>query len=199
MTALILALTTIFVASTHPAKDCEDGVYTYENIVEVAANHCKYAKSENINIDLLWSLVAIEEKYNVPYHLRGMILAAACMESGYNPLAKGDRKFSKDGKTPKAIGILQQWPMYEKAYGTVRTDPISAADGWMKHIVSKLEKVRKQCRFRDEVRKWIGAWVTGIRYPKKGGRCREVPNHLRLLNDWHAEAKKLSCEPPIGC
>tara|TARA_R110000824_G_scaffold220663_3_gene407836 strand:- start:3701 stop:4300 length:600 start_codon:yes stop_codon:yes gene_type:complete len=199
MTALILALTTVLVSGLQPGKDCEENAYAYENIVEIAANHCKYAKSENINIDLLWSLVAIEDKYNVPYKLRGMILAAACMESGYNPLAKGDRKFSKDGKTPKAIGILQQWPMYERAYGTVRTDPVSAADGWMKHIVSKLGKVRKQCRFTNEVRRWIGAWVTGIRYPKKGGRCLEVPNHLRLLNDWHDKAKKLFCEPPTGC
>jgi len=199
MNVLILVLTTALVASPQPTEGCENGAYDYENIVEVAANHCKYARSENINIELLWSLVAIEEKYNVPYHLRGMILAAACMESGYNPSAQGDRKFSKDGKTPKAIGILQQWPMYEKAYGTVRTDPISAADGWMKHIVSKLDKVRKQCRFRNKTRRWIGAWVTGIRYPKKGGRCMEVPNHLRLLNNWRDKAKKLACESPIGC
>jgi hypothetical protein len=190
---------TIFmlISAVFTPVQCDADVLDYENIVNIAATECKYAKSDTVDEDLLWSLVEIEKKYNVPYELRGMILAAACMESGYNPNAKGDRKFSKSKKKPMAIGILQQWPIYEKMYGTVRTDPISAADTWMKHIVKMLPKVTKQCRYKSERRKWIAAWVTGIRYKKKGGRCKERPKHLRLLNKWHRTAKIISCED--GC
>jgi hypothetical protein len=160
--------------------------------------NCKNARPENIDPELLWSLVEVERKYDVPYELRGMILAAACMESGYNPEAKGDRKFSKNKKKPMAIGILQQWPIYERAYGAVRTDPVSAADTWMRHIVKMLPKVKKQCKYRTERRQWIAAWVTGIRYKKPGGRCKETPKHLKLLNRWHREARRRSCAED-GC
>ena len=187
----------ILISTAFTPTQCGVDALDYENIVNIAATECKYAKSDNIDDDLLWSLVEIEKKYNVPYELRGMLLAAACMESGYNPNAKGDRKFSKSKKRPMAIGILQQWPIYEKMYNTVRTDPVSAADTWMKHIVKMLPKVTKQCRYKSEKRKWIAAWVTGIRYKKKGGRCKEKPKHLRLLNKWHRSAKNISCED--GC
>ena len=136
----------ILISSAFTPTQCGVDALDYENIVNIAATECKYAKSDNIDDDLLWSLVEIEKKYNVPYELRGMILAAACMESGYNPNAKGDRKFSKSKKRPMAIGILQQWPIYEKMYNTVRTDPVSAADTWMKHIVKMLPKVPVQER-----------------------------------------------------
>ena len=195
MSSIILLLASSLVASS---TSCEQEALNYETIVYLAATECKNAKPGNIDEDLLWSLVEIEKKYNVPYELRGMILAAACMESGYNPNAKGDRKFSKSKKDPMAIGILQQWPIYEKMYNTVRTDPISAADTWMKHIVKMLPKVVKQCKYKTERRRWIAAWVTGIRYKKPGGRCKETPKHLRILNKWHREAKIISCEEN-GC
>ena len=178
--------------------DCSGAAYNYSNIVDLASTDCKYARPENINIELLWDLVEIEKKYNVPQEMRGMVLAAACMESGYNPNALGDRKFSKSGKRPMAVGILQQWPMYEKSYGTDRRDPLSAADSWLKHIVRKLKKVERQCKYKSVRRKWIAAWVTGIRYPKKGGRCRERPKHLKLLNRWHRAARR-HCSETIGC
>ena len=82
---------------------CEQDALNYDNLVYVAMKNCKNAKPENIDPELLWSLVEVERKYDVPYELRGMILAAACMESGYNPEAKGDRKFSKSKKKPMAI------------------------------------------------------------------------------------------------
>ena len=89
-----------------------------------------------------------------------------------------------------AIGILQQWPMYEKVYGTDRTDPVSAAMTWMQHIVRQIPKVKKQCRYRTDKRIWLAAWVTGIRYKKPGGRCNERPKHYRLLRSWHRKIKK---------
>ncbi len=195
MGSILLLIATSFVAT---ADFCEQDALNYDNIVSVAMKNCKNARPENIDPELLWSLVEVERKYDVPYELRGMILAAACMESGYNPEAKGDRKFSKNKKKPMAIGILQQWPIYERVYGAVRTDPVSAADTWMRHIVKMLPKVKKQCKYRTERRQWIAAWVTGIRYKKPGGRCKETPKHLKLLNRWHREARRRSCAED-GC
>lgn len=195
MGSILLLIATSFVAT---ADFCEQDALNYDNIVSVAMKNCKNARPENIDPELLWSLVEVERKYDVPYELRGMILAAACMESGYNPEAKGDRKFSKNKKKPMAIGILQQWPIYERTYGAVRTDPVSAADTWMRHIVKMLPKVKKQCKYRTERRQWIAAWVTGIRYKKPGGRCKETPKHLKLLNRWHREARRRSCAED-GC
>ena len=195
MGSILLLIATSFVAT---ADFCEQDALNYDNIVSVAMKNCKNARPENIDPELLWSLVEVERKYDVPYELRGMILAAACMESGYNPEAKGDRKFSNNKKKPMAIGILQQWPIYERAYGAVRTDPVSAADTWMRHIVKMLPKVKKQCKYRTERRQWIAAWVTGIRYKKPGGRCKETPKHLKLLNRWHREARRRSCAED-GC
>ena len=196
---IYLVVSVLAAALSQDGDTCQKQYPKYEDIVYLAATDCKYAKEENIDFDLLWDLVEIEKKYGVPTELRGMVLAAACMESGYNPKAKGDRKFSKSGKRPMAIGILQQWPIYEKVYGTDRTDPISCADSWLKHIVKKLKKVDRQCKYKSTKKRWVAAWVTGIRYPKKGGRCRERPKHLRLLNKWHRKAKKMACEEIFGC
>ena len=197
MIILTLILATAFGGAPY-SEDCSEAGHSYANLVDIASTDCKYARSENVDIELLWGLVEIEKKYNVPEEVRGMVLAAACMESGYNPNALGDKKFSKSGKHPMAVGILQQWPVYEKMYGTDRRDPLAAADSWLKHITKKLKKVERQCKYRTVRKKWIAAWGTGIRYPKKGGRCRERPKHLKLLNRWHRAAKKL-CNETIGC
>ena len=66
---------------------------TYEDLKWHAFYNCKNTKhpSEKI-IDIL---IEVEKSFNPPPEMRGMILAAACMESGFNPNALGDRKFSK--------------------------------------------------------------------------------------------------------
>ena len=163
-----------------------DSPITYEEVLDEAINNCYNKKPDRIDVGMLEDLIEIEKDFNVPESLRGMILAAACRESRYNPNAKGDRKFSKNKKTPMAIGLLQLWPIYEKMYpGLDRTDPLQSAKAWMKHIVKQIPKVKKQCRYKTEKRTWIAAWVTGIRYKKAGGRCREAPLHLRTLKKWH--------------
>ena len=175
-----------------------DSEITYEEIKHQAIWHCKNRSPEKVDEALIDLLIDVERAYEVPSQLRGMLLAAACMESGYNPAAKGDKKFSKNKKKPMAIGIVQQWRWYEKYYGTDRTDPFSAADTWMQHIVSKLPKVTKQCRFKTEKKLWIAAWVTAIRAPKAGGRCYQKPNHYRLLRKWHRNIR-LDREDGDGC
>ena len=77
-----------------------------------------------------------------------------------------------------AIGILQLWPWVKKN-GINRNNLESSAAFWLSHIESRLPKVRKICKPRTELLAWKQAWVTAVRAPKKGGRCREVTKHWR--------------------
>ena len=161
---------------------------TYDELKYYALTNCK--NNRNPSESVVDTLIDVEKVYSPPPEMRGMILAAACMESGFRPDAKGDRKFSKSKRKPMAIGVLQQWSYYEKAYGTVRTNPRSAGMSWMAHIVRMIPKVKKQCRYKKDDRVWLAAWVTGIRYKKKGGRCKERPKHYRLLRKWHRQIER---------
>lgn len=194
MKSIVIALLLITLPEipTHAESDIPaDITILYEDVVEQAINNCPNAKPGKVSPTLLWELVKVEKTFKVPAELRGMILAAACKESGYNPEARGDRKFSKDGKTPMALGILQMWKIYEKMYpGIDRTNPKQAAIGWMSHIVSKIPKVKKRCKYKTQERIWVAAWVTGIRSKKIGGRCRERPKHYKLLKRWHRNIEK---------
>ena len=90
----------------------------------------------------------------------------------------------------KAVGILQFWPWAEKYID--RENPLESADFWMKRIKRQLKKsVKKNCSFKSEKRKWLAAWVTAVRSPKKGGRCYEKVKHYGLLKRWHRSIKKL--------
>lgn len=122
-------------------------------------------------------LLAVERKLGVPEFMIGMTLAAACSESCYNEKAKGDHKFSKSGE-PKAVGIFQLWP-WVKRYGVDRGNLESSATFWITHVKRQLPKVKKLCRPRTKTLLWKQAWVTAVRAPKKGGRCREVVKHWR--------------------
>jgi len=161
---------------------------SYDELKHYAMTNCKY--NSNPSEDVVNLLIDVERIYGPPASMRGMILAAACMESGFRPDAEGDRKFSKSKKKPMAIGVLQQWPYYEKSYDTDRRNPRSAGMSWMAHIVRQIPKVKKQCRYRTDERVWLAAWVTGIRYKKKGGRCKERPKHYRILRQWHRKIER---------
>jgi hypothetical protein len=183
-------------------RQISDNEVSYEELKDQAIHNCR--RSRNPSTKVIDTLIKVEQLFNPPPSMRGMILAAACMESGFNPLAKGDRKFSKSKKLPMAIGVLQQWPIYEKMYGTDRTNPESAARSWMAHIVRQLPKVKKQCKYTTDRKIWVAAWVTGIRYKKAGGRCKELPKHYRLLKKWHRTIKrnrdaKLTCDKKGDC
>tara|TARA_R110000824_G_scaffold25542_1_gene88979 strand:- start:1919 stop:2509 length:591 start_codon:yes stop_codon:yes gene_type:complete len=170
---------------------------TYEEVLSEAIHNCKGVDPEKVDIRLLEELLEVEKEFNVPPKLRGMILAAACQESKYNPKARGDKKFSKDRKTPMAVGILQMWKIYEKMYpGLDRTNPVEAARAWMKHIVKQIPKIKRACKHRADAKVWVAAWVTGIRYKKIGGRCRERPKHHRTLKRWH---KNIKIKRANGC
>jgi hypothetical protein len=171
MLTTIILVGSLFVNTTNELET------KYSDIVYQATNNCPGLDASKV-----------DHKYNPPKSLRGMVLAAACQESKYNPVAEGDKKFSKRRK-PKAIGLLQFWPWAEKYIN--RKDPYQSADFWMKRIVKQLStSVRRNCKFRSKKRRWVAAWVTAIRYPKKGGRCYEKPKHYYLLKKWYRNIKK---------
>ena len=189
MNALLTALISSAIMGGYPQdNNIPQDIYDdYASIVDQATYKCPYAKPEKVNVKLLWDLVKIEAKHNPPPELQGMLLAAACHESGYNPKALGD--YTKKTRYPRAQGILQQW-VWVKKYGVDRFNPHQAAEFWMKHVVRQLKKVKKQCRFRSQKKLWIAAWVTSIRYPKTSGRCYERPLHLRILKKWQRNIKR---------
>ena len=182
-----IIMTTLIAASPKPYSDIE--------ILQQAKNNCRNAKPEVVDMSMLTQLLEIEKSYGVPDSLRGLLLASACQESGYNPNAEGDHKFSKR-RLPKAIGLFQMWPWWASkrwGYGVDRRDPLPAAHAYLHHISGLLNKVRRRCRInkRHVKKNWIVAWVTGIRGIKKeGNRCNERPNHLRTLKKWHRAIKK---------
>ena len=167
-----------------------DDPISYEELRNHAVFNCKNRKPEKIDYSIIDLLISIEYSYSPPVSLRGMLLAAACSESGFNPLAKGDYRRNKRGnKRPMAWGILQFWPWAEKKELINRLDPKVSAELWMKRISERIDKIKKQCRYRDNKRQWLAAWVTAIRAPKKGGRCYERPNHYTVLKRWHEQIR----------
>jgi hypothetical protein len=199
MIAMIAMLGTMMVH----APPSEDDIF-YEEVIFEALTDCKnFATTDEKRIQntekMLWKIVEIERRFHVPDSLRGMLLSAACAESGYNPLAKGDwitrMHRGRKRKTARAHGLYQMWPWWIRAYKINRTDPIQTSDAFMKHIEKQLKRIK--CKFRSPRRRWIAAWVTAIRAPKRGGRCHEKPKHLRILKKWHKSIKRARSMP--GC
>ncbi len=187
---MLMSLVILLSVSNHLFPETQ----MYDLVLEQAVNNCKNKNAKDVDIDLLTKLISVEKEYNLPDDLKGMLLSAACYESGYNPEAKGDHKFSKNKKTPKAIGLFQMWPWWENkkyGYGIDRTCPEQSADAYMRHIHKQIKKVKKRCFFKTEERIWISAWVHAIRKPKKKGRCYEKPLHLALLKRWHKNIDKI--------
>ena len=149
------------------------------DVAKISVESCSRVKKKNMQsaLSIARKMLDVEKSMGVPKQFYGMSLAAACLESGFNPRAKGDKR----GKKYKAIGVLQLWPFYKRVYGTVRTDVVSSTASWLKHIMRMLPKVKKQCRYKSTERIWVAAWVTGIRYKKPGGRCKEKPLHYKQL------------------
>jgi len=152
---------------------------SYIDVAKISVESCSRVREKNrpSAIKIAREMLAVEKSMGVPKQFVGMSLAAACLESGFNPLAKGDKR----RKSFKAIGVLQLWPFYKKAYGTVRTDVVSSTESWLKHIKRMIPMVKKQCRYKSIEKIWVAAWVTGVRYKKPGGRCMERPLHYRQL------------------
>lgn len=199
---LVIAGVLFFVTDSKASTTVE---VSYEEIEYEAIYNCRNKNWDDVDEKIIKTLIKVEKQYNVPPKLRGMLLAAACSESGYNPFAKGDwRKRTRRGKkvkVPMAIGLFQMWPWWERAYKIDRNSIEPAAHAFMKHIVRQLKRIK--CKWRKPHRRWVAAWVTAIRSPSKNGRCNQKPAHLKILKKWHRSARdyrKNGCDSrPCGC
>ena len=173
----------------------------YDLILNEAIHNCKNKSAKDIDTEILKTLISVEKEYELPDKVKGLLLSSACCESGYNPNAQGDHKFSKNKKKPKAVGLFQMWPWWENkkyGYGIDRTSPEDSARAYISHIHKQIEKVKKKCFFKTEEKIWISAWVHAIRKPKKEGRCYEKPLHLSVLKRWHKNINKTLKEKRFG-
>ena len=165
--------------------------YDYDWIIH-EAHQCRNAKLKTINSGIVTELAEIEDfyfqKYDIPNDLRGMLLAAACVESGYNAKAKGDWKITfKTRKHPRAKGILQFWQWAEKRYGLNRFDPIQSAHVWMQHVANTYNKSFCRGYRLTKKQRWLGAWAQAVRgrlTKENRYRCFERTKHWRKLRKW---------------
>lgn len=170
--------------------------YDYDDLL-IEAYNCRNATEEAKDSGIIEKLIEIENfyfvSYDIPNELRGMLLAAACSESGYNPNAKGDWKASgKKYKTPRAKGILQFWQWAEKAYGLNRLDPIDSAHVWMRHLVSSYEKNRCKGYRLTKKQRWLAAWAQAVRgrlTKQNRYRCFQRTKHWKKLKKWKRNIK----------
>jgi len=170
--------------------------YDYDDLI-IEAYSCKNATGESLDTGIIEKLAEIEDfyfqAYGIPNYLRGMLLAAACVESGYNAKAKGDWKITlAPKKHPRAKGILQFWQWAEKEYGLNRLDPIQSAHVWMIHVANTRKK--NFCRgYRlTEKQKWLGAWTQAVRgrlTKDNRYRCFQRTKHWKKLRKWKKNIK----------
>lgn len=181
-------------AQAHPPSP------TYEEIEHQAIHNCHNRPSHKVDREIIRKIILVEKGYNLPPSLRGMLLAAACSESGYNTEALGDwRTKTKRGRKVRvanAVGLFQMWRWWERAYKIDRRSVVPATNAYMKHIARQLKRIK--CKWKSPRRQWIAAWVTAIRAPTKNGRCNQKPLHLKTLKRWH-RAIKNSYRSNCGC
>lgn len=173
-----------------PTPTASDAETALETAILDKARECKNTKPGKFPRPLLRDMLRIEDAAGVPLIMRGMSLAAACNESGYNPHAQGDHRFSASGKKAKAVGILQQWSWWEnspRGPKINRRDPRQAAKAWVEHIAALVPQAKRQCGFHRAEQlelAWRTAWSTGVLKPRPEPRCQTNFSHLRLFASW---------------
>ena len=174
-------------------KTSKNYTISYEDLKYQALYNCRYSEANYDNELVIDQIIEIEKRHNLPEGVRGMMLAAACHESGFNPQARGDHKFSKQGKA-MALGLYQMWAWWsnkKRGYGIDRTDVVQSTEAYIAHVKKQLPKAKKLCGVKDVSRQWVIAWATAIRKPKKTGRCYEAPKfYRRVLKKWHKKIRK---------
>ena len=170
--------------------------YDYNDLINEAYS-CRNAKEKVLQTGIIERLVEIEDfyfqAYKIPEDLRGMLLAAACVESGFYARAKGDWKITlKPKKHPRAKGILQFWQWAEKEYGLNRLDPIQSAHVWMVHVANTRKKNLCGGYRLTENQKWLGAWAQAVRgrlTKENRYRCFQRTKHWKKLRKWKKNIK----------
>lgn len=170
--------------------------YDYNDLIN-EAYECRNAKQKVLDTGIVEKLAEIEDfyfqAYKIPEDLRGMLLAAACVESGYDARAKGDWKITfKTKKHPRAKGILQFWHWAEKEYGLNRLDPIQSAHVWMIHVANTRDKNHCRSYRLTNKQKWLGAWAQAVRgrlTKENRYRCFQRTKHWKKLRKWKRNIK----------
>ncbi len=158
--------------------------FVYETLfLDVALSECPFVGKKDIKSELLHDLLQIEKAAGIPKKYRGMVLAAACSESGYSSVVRGDGG--------KAVGILQLWPWWARKYGIDREDPHDAARVWTRQIMRALPRAKRKC---GKGKAFVSAWAWVASGPK-GWRCR-APRHYGRLKRWQRVVKKLMTPEP---
>jgi hypothetical protein len=189
---------------------------TYDEIYFQAADDClpnidqKHFEEREA---ILKEMIVLEEAFfkkhpTIPKSLRGILIAAICRESRFNPNAKGDWRINLRGRrVAKAIGIVQMWPWWVRTYNIDRRDYTAAANTWLNRIVyhyAKNKRLNLCPKSFSEKRKWIAAWVQTTRGAPVNKankyRCYQAPTHYRVLKQW---IRKIKIEQQIdledGC
>lgn len=156
-----------------------------------ACPHLSRKRRAKLDEELLHHLLDVERGFAVPEAFRGMTLAKACIESGFNPEARGD--CNREGRC-RAVGIFQLWP-WTTRFGIDRTNPQQAA----RFLLSRVElgaktKVRHWCRgVRKHDDRWRVAWLRVNRGPwtrDREPRCDGKPHGLRMLQRWQRQIRR---------
>ncbi|MGD2215163.1 MAG: hypothetical protein PVJ64_00350 [Gemmatimonadales bacterium] len=167
-------------------------------IVERALTECPTNRRPDRAVVI--ELFRLEIEAGVPRAVRGLLVAAACAESGYRAAPRGH----SDGG--RARGMFQFWSWARSAirrHGATTEDPRddwrASARFWLEHVQRMLPRVRRDCEGRrgypsHEIARWAAANLTAVSAPLRDARgrfrarCararRHETRHLRLLRAW---------------
>jgi len=159
--------------------------------IVTALSRCRHKKkARKVDPQLLANLLDIELEVGVPKRYRGVAVAKACMETGYQAKLKGDC-WGKGGYC-YALGIIQLWPWAARG-GLDREDPEASVRFFLGRIkLGARVKVPKYCpHIHGTAAKWRVAWVRVNRGPwakdkagKRVPRCGGTPHGLVQLRKW---------------
>jgi len=184
MNSLIVALLATQITAAGVNINKED--VTYFEIAEQAIFNCPTYKKgpANIRPTVVFDLIGIERKFNVPTHMKGMLLAHACTHGSLAGDVKTLRYWKTKNILEKKKDILSISPP-QKLIRFNRFHYQKAADIWMRRVIKELPKTKKKCAKFDESCSWLNAWLGSVKNFKK------VPKkEVKLLRKWHKRIEK---------
>lgn len=140
------------------------------------ANKCELGNpNKRLPESTLLDLLRMEEAVGLPDTLRGLVLAAGCAESGLQAAAEGDHEFGRKGR-PMAIGFMQMWKWWEKAYNIDRRDPYQAVPAYLAYMEEQVGEAERWCKVKGE-----RAWIVGLARASRGSIGKGYKRQLRKL------------------
>lgn len=188
----------------------EDLDFTDDALIAQIRFNCPYRKGRYRSEEFARFLLQVEREAGFPPVVRGLLAAFACKESGYEFRAKGDHKFSKSGKFPKARGMYQFWgwakkhikKLYKSDVNKLRVswwkrvplrdfrlDPVYASIYCAEHIARQVKKVKRDCKAKNVERIWRIAEARVARGRNKL-RCKDKTSHFKLMKKWQKIARQ---------